>query len=218
VSPLPALPPSPALAKRSRRSTLNRLLDQASIYLPVLLMGVLALGSYWLLRATPEALEPAVERPLTHEPDYFMRRFSIKMFDASGILTHEVYGAEARHRPDTDSTEIDQARIRTTQPGGQQTTATAKLVKSNGQQTEFDLLGNAIVVREGGRQSDGSPQPRVEFRGEQLRVVTEPQHITSGQPVVLLRGKDRLTADSLDYRGEDSVAVFQGRVRAQLVP
>ena len=27
--------------------------DQVSIYLPVLLMGLLALASYWLLRATP---------------------------------------------------------------------------------------------------------------------------------------------------------------------
>lgn len=208
----------PALSTRPPRSSLSRLLDQATIYLPVLLMGLLALGSYWLLRATPVAQAPVAARPVTHEPDYFMRGFSVKAFDATGALTTEVQGAEVRHHPDTDSTEIEQARIRTAGPGGQLTTATAQRVKSNGQQTQFDLLGNAVVVREGGRQADGTPQTRVEFRGEQLRVLTQPEQITSDQPVTLLRGKDRLTADALDHRAEERMTVFRGRVKAQLVP
>ena len=33
---------------------LQRGWDRLSIYLPVVLMGLLAMGSYWLLRATPE--------------------------------------------------------------------------------------------------------------------------------------------------------------------
>ncbi len=181
-------------------------------------MGVLALGSYWLLRVTPEARTPAVARPVSHEPDYFMRQFSVKVFDASGALTREVYGREARHHPDTDTIEIDQARIRSTLPGGEFTLATAQQVRSNGEQTEFDLLGDAVVVREGGRSADGTPLPRVEFRGEQLRVLTQPQHISADQPVTLLRGRDRLSADTLEHLGETGVTVFRGRVRAQLMP
>lgn len=211
MSSLPVPTPA-AFPSRPQRPATRRLLDQASLYLPVLLMAVLALGSYWLLRATPDALPPVVQRPLTHEPDYFMRRFSVKVFDASGALTSEVYGAEARHRPDTDRVEIDQARIRSAPPGGPLTTATARQVTSNGQQTEFVLTGDAVVVRE------AAGQPRVEFRGEQLRVVTQPQHITSDLPVTLVRGKDTLRADSLDYQGETGVADFRGRVQAQLVP
>lgn len=213
-----SVPALSAPAHAAKRLVSRRWLDQASIYLPVLLMGVLALGSYWLLRATPEVLAPVVERPVTHEPDYFMRGFSVKVFDASGALTSDLYGAEARHHPDTDTTEIDQARVHSVQPGGAVTTATAQQMKSNGSQTEFVLTGNAVVIREGGRKADGAAQPRVEFRGQQLRVITQPQHITSDQPVTLVRGKDRLDADTLDYRGDERVAVLRGRVRAQLVP
>ena len=79
-----ALPPSTPPATRARPRSRQRLWDQVSIYLPVLLMALLAAASYWLLRATPEALEPPPERPVTHEPDYFMQRFSVKVFDASG--------------------------------------------------------------------------------------------------------------------------------------
>ena len=40
----------------------------------------------------------------------------------------------------------------------------------------------------------------------------------SDRPVVLVRGNDRLTADSLDYRGDERAAVLKGRVRATLAP
>lgn len=187
--------------------------DQLSIYLPVLLMGLLALASYWLLRATPEPPAPVPERPPTHEPDYLMRRFSIKVFDANGALKSEVFGAEARHHPDTDTTEVDQARVRAIAPDGRVTTATARRIISNAEQTAFTLAGDAIVVRE-----PSATSPRLEFRGEHLQIFTRPERVLSERPVVMVRGNDRLVADTLDYRGDQRVAVLNGRVRATLAP
>lgn len=206
--------PSAGARQRSRR----RLWDQVSIYLPVLLMGLLALASYWLLRATPEAPLPVAERPVTHEPDYFMRRFSVKVFDASGKLKTEVFGAEARHHPDTDTTEIDNARIRSFGVNGQLTSATARRVIANGTNTAFTLDGDAVVIREASRRADGEALPRLEFRGEVLKVSTDPEQVVSDQPVLLVRGNDRLAGDALDYRGDQRVAVFSGRVKVTLAP
>lgn len=215
-APLPAL--GPAAAGRSVTRRPRRLWDQVSIYLPVLLMGLIALASYWLLRATPEAALPTPDRPVTHEPDYFMRRFSVKVFDADGVLKSEIYGAEARHHPDTDTVEIDQARIRSLQAGGLLTTATAQRVTSNGAQTKFVLEGDAVVVREAGQTADGSVLPRLEFRGELLHVFTQPQRLWSDRPVTVVRGGDRIQADALDYQGDDRVVLFKGRVKARLSP
>lgn len=206
---------APGPRKRSRR----RFWDQVSIYLPVLLMGLLALASYWLLHATPKAPEPVVQGPPTHVPDYFMRRFSVKVFDASGALQTEIVGAEARHRPDTGAIEVDNARIRSWGPGGQLTTATARRVIANDSQTEFVLEGDAVVIREAGPAAGGAVAPRLEFQGQTLTVFTDPERLVSHQPVLLVRGNDRMTADALDYRGGDErVAVFSGRVRATLAP
>jgi len=210
---------APAHAPPSRRARRHhRWWDQLSIYLPVLLMGLLALASYWLLRATPAPLEPEPDRPPTHEPDHLMRRFSVKVFDASGALKSEVYGAEARHHPDTDTTEIDQARIRSLGPDGRVTTATAQRIISNARQTAFILEGDAVVVREPAPSGAAAAVPRLEFRGESLQVFTDPERVISNRPVVLVRGNDRLTANSLDYRGDERAAVLQGRVRATLAP
>ena len=203
----------------SGRHSFSRWWDRMSIYLPVLLMMLLALASYWLLRATPIPEEPGPKPEVTHEPDYFMRRFSVKLFDASGALRSEVFGAEARHHPDTDTTEIDQARIRSVGPEGQQTTATAQRIVSNAEQTVFTLDGDAVVIREAARSGQARALPRLEFRGEFIQIDTEPERVFSDRPVLLVRGGDRLAADTLDYRGGDvRVAVLTGRVRATLAP
>lgn len=196
----------------------RQLLDNLSIYLPVLLMGLLALVSYWLLRATPAPQSQEPERTVSTEPDYFMRRFSVKAFDDKGALKTEVKGEEARHFPGTDMVEIDNARIRHMGEQGLPTLATARLVTTNGDNTEFVLEGNAVVVREAGNDVNGQPQPRLEFQGEFLHVFLEPDRIVSDRPVTLLRGSDRLVADTLDYTGEDQIARFKGRVKVQLVP
>lgn len=196
----------------------RKLIDQLSIYLPVLLMGLLALASYWLLRATPAPETAEAQRPVSVEPDYFMRRFSVKAFDAQGTLKTEVKGAEARHYPATDMVEIDNARIRHVGEQGLPTLATAKLVTTNGDNTEFVLRGNAVIVREAGNDANGNPQPRLEFQGEFLHIFLEPDRIVSDRPVTLLRGNDRLLADTLDYTGEDQIANFKGRVKVRLAP
>lgn len=196
----------------------RKLIDQLSIYLPVLLMGLLALASYWLLRATPTPEAVEAERPVSVEPDYFMRRFSVKAFDGQGTLKTEVKGVEARHYPATDMVEIDDARIRHIGEQGLPTLATAKLVTTNGDNTEFVLRGNAVIVREAGNDVNGKPQPRLEFQGEFLHIFLEPDRIVSDRPVTLLRGNDRLVADTLNYTGEDQIADFKGRVKVQLAP
>lgn len=217
ATPIP--PPASASAVRPpKRRSRRRWADQFTIYLPVLLMGLLALASYWLLRATPPPPEPMEARPVTSEPDYFMRRFSVKVFDASGVLINEVFGSEVRHHPDSDTLVVDDARIRVVGEDGGVTAATARKVISNSARTEFLLEGDAVVVREARSLPGGGTAPRLAFQGEQLRVFTDPQRVLSEQPVTVLRGNDRLQSDTLDYVDADRVALMRGRVKVLLSP
>ena len=86
--------------------------DRISIYLPLVLMGALALGTYWLVRNSPVLSTQQTAKAPKHEIDYFMRQFTIKSFDEAGVLRSEIQGTEARHFIDTDILEIDQPRIR----------------------------------------------------------------------------------------------------------
>lgn len=200
------------------RRSFSRWWDQMSIYLPVLLMMLLALASYWLLRATPIPEEPGPKPEVTHEPDYFMQRFSVKVFEPSGALKTELYGTAARHHPDVGTLVVDAARVRSFGQQRQLSTATARQITSNDEGTVFVLEGDAAVVRQAGKGVNGEPLPRLEFHGEYLRVSTEPEHIMSDQPVLLVRDQDQIRADSLDYAGDARVAVLTGHVRALFAP
>lgn len=193
--------------------------DQLSIYLPVLLMGLLALGTWWLVRNAPMPQLPAIDRPVKHQPDYFMKNFSVKSFDATGRLQSEVMGETARHYPGTDTLEIDQARMRSVAPNGRLTVARADRALSNGDGSEVQLFGNAVVTREptpaGG---SASAQPRLEFRGEFLHAFTQEEKVRSNRPVQLTRGNDRFTADTMEYDNLDQVLQLNGRVRGVLMP
>eukprot|EP01037_Dinobryon_pediforme_P000215 gene215-217_t len=193
--------------------------DQLSIYLPVVLMGLLALGTWWLVRNAPMPQLPAIDRPVQHQPDYFMKSFSVKTFDATGRLQSEVQGDEARHYPDTDTLEIDQVRMRSVSLDGRVTVATANRALSNADGSEVQLFGNAIVKREPlPAKAGAAAQPPMEFRGEFLHAFTNTERVRSDQPVTLTRGNDRFTADSMDYDNLDQVLQLRGRVRGMILP
>lgn len=207
-----------AAPRPSPWSLVRAALDHASVYLPIILMGLMALGTYWLARNTPSLAPAEVQRPATHDPDYFMRRFSVKTFDAGGRLKSEVYGTEARHYPDTDTMEIDKPRIRTFNARGELTVATARLALSNSDASEVQLIGEAVVTREATTGQNGQSRPRLEFRGEFLHVFVETEKVKSHKPVELVRGDTRFTAEGLEFDNLDQVLELRGRVQGTLVP
>ena len=192
--------------------------DRLSIYLPLVMMGVLAFGTYWLVRITPGMPASEAARPVAHEVDYFMRHATVKTFDDKGQLKTEITGKHARHYPDTETLEIDEARLRSIGLQGRLTTATAKLALSNDAGTEVQLMGDAVVIREPLQQADGSWLPRLEFRGEFLHIFADDERVKSHLPVVLTRGKDQFSGDTFTYDNRDQVAELKGRVKGMLVP
>lgn len=191
--------------------------ERLSLYLPVILMGVLALGTYWLVRSTP-LLPPEPTSPVQHEPDYFMRKFSVRTFDGAGRLKSEVLGTDARHYPDTDTLEIDLVHIRSFNEEGHLITANAQHALVNGDASEVQLFGDARVVREPVVDKTGQRQPRMEFCGEFLHAFVDIERVKSHKPVTLRRGTDQFTADTMDFDNLARVMQLKGRVRGTLMP
>lgn len=197
---------------------LRQLWDRVTLYLPVLLMGVLAMATYWLVRSTPIAGAPEPTAAAQHLPDYFMRKFSVKTFDTAGKLKSEVTGGEARHFPDTDTLEIDQVIIRSFDPQGRLTTATARQAITNGDASEVQLIGGAQVVRASAVDAAGKEQPTMTFSGEFLHAFMKTEQVKSHKPVELTRGKDTFTADSMEFDNIARIMLLNGRVKGFLVP
>lgn len=195
-----------------------RLWDRTAIYMPLLMMGALALGTYWLVRNTPSYSAPEVIKGVNHEVDYFMQNFTIKTFNEVGKLKSEINGVQARHFSDTDILEIDQAKILSINVTGKFTTATANRAYANSDGSEVQLTGNARVIREASKDAQGNEAPRLEFRGEFLHAFLNEERVQSHKPVLLIRGADQFTGNVFTYNNLDQVAVLTGRVRGVLMP
>ncbi|MDH4480380.1 MAG: LPS export ABC transporter periplasmic protein LptC [Rhodoferax sp.] len=197
---------------------LPALWDRFLLSLPLALMLVLALGSYWLVRTTPQTPAPAPAPVVGHTPDYFMKEFSIKSFDSTGRLHAEVTGAEARHYADTQWTEIDAIALKSVDDTGRLSRASAARGLTNEDASEVQLLGQALIVREAKVTSANRTDQRLEFRGEFLHVFVKQEVVRSHLPVELRHGAHRFTADALDYDNVTQVAQLTGRVHATLAP
>jgi lipopolysaccharide export system protein LptC len=198
---------------------LRRAWDRVAVYLPIVLMGVMAMATYWLVRNTPMTSAVELEAAPRHVPDYFMRDFSVKVFDAQGKLKSEIVGTEGRHYPDTDTLEIDQIRIRAFSADGRLTTAQSVrgLVNSDG--SEAQLFDKAVVVREAMHNAQGVALPRSELRSEFLHLFANTEKVRTHLPVELIRGsRDRFTADRMEYDNLDRTMQLHGRVHGTIAP
>ena len=197
----------------------RRIWDRFAVYLPLLLMGLMAMTTYWLVRNTPAMDEAQLEAAPRHVPDYFMRDFSVKVFGEDGKLKSEIVGLEGRHFPDTDTLEIDQPRIRLLGVQGRTTTAVARRGLINADGSEVQLFGQAVVIREANTHAQGVVSPRSELQSDFLHLFANTEQVRSHLPVVLVRGAgDRFTADGMDYDNLDRVMQLKGRVHGTLQP
>ena len=195
-----------------------RVWDRVSIYLPILLMGALALSTYWLVRNSPVFATPAAAKAARHDVDYFMRKFTIKSFDETGVLRSEVKGLEGRHYADTDTLEIDQPRIRSISDLGRHVTSSSQRALSNGDGSEVQLFGDARVIRDPVVGVNGETMPRMEFSGEFLHAYVNEERVKSHLPVVLTRGTDQFSGDTFAYNNVTGIVELKGRVKGLLIP
>ena len=207
-----SLGPPAGRAPRTRMPWHLRLRDTLSSYLPLLLMALLALATWWLVKNSPRLAVPGLERPVSSEPDYTMTTFSLERFDASGRLKVRIEGERLRHFPDTDRVEIDQARIRAFAQDGRVTLATAARALGNGDGSEMQLMGGAEVTAQ-----DAAGQPLV-MRGEFLHAFLVKEQVRSHLPVLVSQGGTSLQAAAMDYNNATRRLNLKGPIRAELSP
>lgn len=184
-------------------------------YLPLLLMALLAAGTWWLVKNTPLLDGPTEKAPARHEPDYRMDRFEIQRIAADGRLRVLVSGAELRHYPDTDTVEIDQVRVRAIAPDGSLAIADAKRAISNGDGSDMQLLGDVYLRRlPPGAGENATPQ--LEVRGEFLQALSNSEVLRSHLPVTIRQGSSTLNAQNFEYRHLTGQLSFSGKAQGQI--
>jgi lipopolysaccharide export system protein LptC len=181
--------PAPAQLRRGLRLRWRELLGA---YLPLVLMALLALGTWWLVKNTPRPSVGDDTAGVRSDPDYEMRDFAITRFAPDGRATVRLEGAWLRHYPDTDRIEIETARMQSRTPDGRVTRAQAARALANGDASEWQLSGGAKIVA----QVRGGPP--LEIEGEFLHVFVHTERVRSHLPVRMRQGDDVIHAGGID--------------------
>lgn len=192
---------------------LARTLDRMSLYTPMLIMGVLALASWWLVRSLPDLDGPQVPKVVRSDPDYSLRNFSVNAFRSDGTMYREVLGQEGRHYPDTDELHIKQVQFRGLSNNGSRLHAHAQKGIASSDGERVTLQGNAVAVR----QALGASQAMT-LKGQLLVAWPKKEELKSSQPVRIERAQDVFTGNTLDFNAKTGEYQLQGDVRAQLAP
>ena len=207
-----SLGPLRSSAPRARAPWHLRLRDAISAYLPLLLMLLLALFTWWLVKNTPSTPGDSAEPAARHEADYTMSKFTLERFDAGGRLKVRLEGAQMRHFPDSERYEIDEVQMRAIAPDGRVTRASARRAISNGDGSEVQLLGAARVSS-----VDGEGKP-IEMSGEFLHAYLTQERVHSHLPVLITAAGNTLSAAGLDYDHGQRKLELMGPMRAVFPP
>ena len=206
IGPEPGAKPPPPLPWHLR------LREALAAYLPLLLMALLALATWWLVQNAPVSRAPGAERPVSSEPDYTMQQFALERFDASGRLALRIEGRQLRHFPDTDRIEIDDARIRAIAADGRVTLASARQALGSGDGSELQLRGGAEITS---RDASGAP---LVMQSDFLHAFTLLERVQTHLPVRVQRGSSTLQAAGLRYDHPRLALELDGPLRSVLAP
>jgi lipopolysaccharide export system protein LptC len=215
--PVALSPLSSPVDDQQRRTRLHwtvRLREQVLSYLPLLLMIVLALGTWLIAKNTPGLLAPSAPTAPKHEPDYTLDRFTLQRFDATGALKVEIEGDHMQHFPDDDIMEVEKIRVTTTDPDGRRMIATAQHGRARGDSSEVWLDGQAQVVSESGV---GGDLP-IQMNGEHLHALPKQRRVDSTFMVIVHQGDSEFNADGLEYEDNTRLLTLHGNVHATMQP
>ena len=140
-------------------------LDRLTLYLPLLVMALLAMGSWWVVRSMPSVWSDEAPKPVRKDPDYHLENFTTQVFDAQGHRIREVHGEKGQHYPDVDELHIDGVRFFAVNEEGVEVRGTARQGIATGDGERVTLIGQAHVLRPAHKDV-----PRTEFFGERFVV------------------------------------------------
>jgi lipopolysaccharide export system protein LptC len=193
-----------------------RLKRWLSAWLPLVLMALVAAGSWWLVKNTPLLGGPVETAPARHDPDYTMRNFELNRMGPDGRLRLRVEGQALRHFPDTDTLEIDEARVRAFGPDGRLIVATAKRAVSNGDGSEMQLIGD-VLVRSFDASMPESGTPKLTVSGDFLQAESQGQVLKSHLPVHIVMPGSDMRVPNFEYQHLAGKLSFGGQARGQFI-
>jgi lipopolysaccharide export system protein LptC len=194
--------------------------------LPVVIAAGLAGFSWWLVSSSPAPRSAAKATRTDDRPDYVLGHARPARFDAKGRLEAVLDGDTMRHRPLSQTMEVDAMVMSARHADGRSVRATAQegvWAETSGVVT---LSGGADVrlmpppvdaqVSPSAGPGQGLRTGITRVVGEGLSLDTRARLVTSSQPVTLTQDGSEVRGQSLRHDDVAGITQLGGRVRGRL--
>jgi lipopolysaccharide export system protein LptC len=115
--------------------------------MPLILMGVLTLVTFWLVQKNTPPEKSTLERVRLHEPDYTITNGALSALNELGLTKYRILGNKVIHYDDDASIDILGPRMRLFQPDKPPVTVKSDTGHLDGDLTILDLIDNASIFR-----------------------------------------------------------------------
>jgi len=174
--------------------------------LPLALMFLLALVSFWLERAVrDEAPRPANRR---HDPDYRIVNFTTTSYNRDGAAESMLSATQMVHYPDDDSTELVRPRVVQTRPSEPRMVVSAERGAISRDGDDIFLYDNVVLVREADKE-----RPEARITTSFLQVVRDRSLVRTDKPVLIVEDRRTLAGRGMEYNNESQQLLLLSEVR-----
>lgn len=184
--------------------------ERNTLVLSVVLLGSLAVGSYWL--AQQARLSDVVPRKPGHDIDYTANDITLTRMDETGRAQYVIDASKLIHYVDDDSGELTQPRLVGSKRDRPEMRVRADLGKTTSEGEEVRLYGNVVLVRQPWRGAQ-----ELVAKGPYMLAYPDRELLSSDQPIDVVQGGSRVNANGMQYdNGHRTLQLDggEGRIRA----
>lgn len=185
-------------------------------FLPILLMGLLTLGTYWMVQVTsPDALDA---QPKRHVPAYIMDQIVVTTLGPQGGTLYRIVGDKLTNYEDDSSSEIDFPIARRFNPGKPPTTVRSDKGYLDGDLTVLDLVGNATLLRPPQvATANQAGSARMFMSSSKFTVLMNEDIVKTNRPVTLEQGLSIMNSqDGAIFDNVSQKLIMTGQVKGRI--
>jgi lipopolysaccharide export system protein LptC len=188
--------------------------------IPLVVMGLLTLASFWFLKKNTTQDPPPPPRKITHEPDYVFSNAKLTVLNLDGTTKYRLIGKEFKHFEDDASIDVILPKLRLMNPKTPPLTVSANKGHITGNLDIIELFDNADINRPAEISPSGKIiNPFLHLQSNYLKFFINDDKMTTDLPIKIQKGDSIMTSSKgADFDNiNQSISMF-GNVQGTIAP
>ena len=186
--------------------------------MPLILMGVLTLLTFWLVQKNTPPESSMLERVRLHEPDYIIKDGTLSALNEQGNTKYRILGNKVTHYDDDASIDIDAPRMRLFQPDKAPVTVKSDTGHLDGDLTILELFDNASIFRPAQAATATEPATlRMLASSSYYKVLINDDIVETNRPITLEQGMSIMhSSDGGTFNNVQQSMTLSGQVKGRI--